>query len=159
MSTNDKAEAADRLSRSRVRILSAVMIVFAIQQANVSVQPPTRTVELVGLLAWLFMASCLLLILRTGGMLLRNRELRALANDEVTRANRAEAIEWGFFGAMGVAIILSVVAGDPDRAVRGDLPLRHAGAAGPWLKCSPIACAKCARPVAGPRPNWPTGSG
>ncbi len=110
MSTNDKAEAADRLSRSRVRILSAVMIVFAIQQANVSVQPPTRTVELVGLLAWLFMASCLLLILRTGGILLRNRELRALANDEVTRANRAEAIEWGFFGAMGVAIILSVVA-------------------------------------------------
>jgi ABC-type microcin C transport system permease subunit YejB len=104
------ADAADRLSRKRVRILTAVMIVFAVQQANVSVVPPTRTVEMVGLLAWLFMAAMLLLILRTGGMLLRDPALRALANDEVTQANQAEAIEWGFFAAMAVAIGLSVVA-------------------------------------------------
>lgn len=104
------ADAADRLSRKRVRILTAVMIVFAVQQANVSVVPPTRTVEMVGLLAWLFMAAMLLLILRTGGMLLRDPALRALANDEVTQANRAAAIEAGFIAAMATAIILSVVA-------------------------------------------------
>ena len=86
------------------------MIVFAVQQANVSVVPPTRTVEMVGLLAWLFMAAMLLLILRTGGMLLRDPALRALANDEVTQANRAAAIEAGFIAAMATAIILSGVA-------------------------------------------------
>ena len=106
----DRAEAADRLSRRRVRILTAVMVIFAVQQANVSVVPPTRTVEMVGLFAWLFMASALLLILRTGGMLLREPELRRLANDDIAQANRAEAIAWGFFGAMAMAIGLSVVA-------------------------------------------------
>jgi hypothetical protein len=108
--TEHLSDAADRLSRRRVRILTAVMILFAVQQANVSVNPPTRTVEMVGLLAWLFMATALLMVLRTGGMLLRDPAVRALANDDVTRANRAEGIEWGFFGAMGGAILLSVVA-------------------------------------------------
>lgn len=108
--TENLSDAADRLSRSRVRILTAVMVIFAVQQANVSVVPPTRTVEVVGLLAWLLMATALLLVLRTGGMLLRDPALRALANDEVTRANRAEAVEWGFFGAMAGAILLSGVA-------------------------------------------------
>lgn len=108
--TENLADDADRLSRRRVRILTAVMILFAVQQANVSVSPPTRTVEMVGLFAWLFMATALLMVLRTGGMLLRDPAVRALANDEVTRANRAEAIEWGFFGAMAMAILLSIVA-------------------------------------------------
>lgn len=104
------ADAADRLSHKRVRILTAVMVIFATQQATISVVPPTRAVEMVSLLAWLFLASALLVILRTGGMLLRQPELRRLANDEVTQANRAEAIEAGFFGAMATAIALSVVA-------------------------------------------------
>ena len=107
---SDRADAADRLSRQRVRILTALMVVFAVQQANVSVSPPTRLVEMVGLCAWLFMATCLLIVLRTGGMLLRSPELRRLANDEVTQANRAEAFEWGFTGAVAVAIVMSLVA-------------------------------------------------
>lgn len=108
--TENLSDAADRLSRSRVRILTAVMVIFAVQQATVSVVPPTRTVEMVGLLAWPFMAAMLLMILRTGGMLLRDPALRALANDEVTQANRAEAIDWGFSAAISTAIALSVVA-------------------------------------------------
>jgi len=104
------AEAADRLSRRRVRILSAVMVLFAVQQATISVNPPTRTVEIVSLAAWLVMAFALMMNLRTGGLFLRRPELRALANDEVTRANRAEATEWGFFAAISTAIALSVVA-------------------------------------------------
>lgn len=108
--TENLSDAADRLSRSRVRILTAVMVIFAVQQATVSVVPPTGTVEMVGLLAWLFMAAMLLMILRTGGMLLRDPALRALANDEVTQANRAEAIDWGFSAAISTAIALSVVA-------------------------------------------------
>jgi len=106
----DSAEAADRLSRKRVRILTAVMVVFAVNQANLTVTPPQRTVEFVGLATWLLMATALLVVLRTGGMLLRAPEVRRLANDEVTRANRAEAMEAGFLAAIMAAIILSVVA-------------------------------------------------
>lgn len=107
---SDRANAADRLSRERVRILTALMVAFAAQQATVSVNPPTRLVEMVGLGASLLMAACLLVMLRTGGMMLRAPELRRLANDEVTQANRGEAFEWGFTGAMAMAIMLSVVA-------------------------------------------------
>jgi len=104
------AEAADRLSRRRVRVLTAVMVLFSVQQVQVSVTPPTRLVEMVSLFAWLALATVLLLILRTGGMPLRDPALRRLANDEVTAANRSEAMEWGFAGAVSTAIALSVVA-------------------------------------------------
>lgn len=105
-----QADAADRLSRRRVRILTALMVVFGVQQANVSLNPPTRLVEIVGLCGWLMMAAALLFVLRTGGMLLRSQELRRLTNDEVTQANRAEAYEWGFTAAICGAILLSLVA-------------------------------------------------
>lgn len=106
----DSAEAADRLGRKRVSILTAVMVVFAVNQAYLTVTPPRRTVEFVGLAAWLVMATALLAVLRTGGMLLRSPEVRRLANDEVTRANRAEAMEAGFLAAILSAIVLSIVA-------------------------------------------------
>jgi len=103
-------EAADRLSRSRVRILTVLMIFFAVQQANQPVTPPTRAVEWVGLGAWLVMALVLLLVLQTGGMWLRPRAARELSNDETTRAHRGEAMEWGFTGAIATAIAGSVIA-------------------------------------------------
>lgn len=106
----DSAEAADRLSRKRVRVLTAVMVMFAASQANLSVVPPQRTVEMVGLIAWLLIATALLIVLQTGGMLLRSPELRRLANDEVTRANRAEAMESGFIAAIATAVGMSIVA-------------------------------------------------
>jgi hypothetical protein len=105
-----QAELADRLSRTRVRILTALMIVFAVNQAMIVVDQPTRTVELVSLYSWLFMAFALLMVLRSGGLYLREPSLRALADDEVTRANRAEATDWGFSAAMIFAICLSVIA-------------------------------------------------
>ncbi|MBB3860141.1 hypothetical protein GGQ88_001402 [Novosphingobium hassiacum] len=106
----DSAEAADRLSLRRVRALQVVMILFAAQAGRPQVDMPDRAVEYVGHFAWLVMALVLFMVLRTGGFWLRNPELRALANDEVTRAHRAEAMEWGFTAAILVAIGGCVVA-------------------------------------------------
>jgi hypothetical protein len=107
---SDSADAADRLSARRVRVLTTVMIVFAVQSARPPVDMPHRAVDFVGHFAWLVLAAVLLLVLRTGGMWLRNPAVRRLADDEVTRANRAEAMEWGFAAAMGVAILGAIIA-------------------------------------------------
>lgn len=107
---SDSAEAADRLSRRRVRAMSVLMIFFALQSARWPADLPFRNVDYVGHIAWLVMAVVLMLVLRTGGMWLRNPGLRALADDEVTRANRAEAMEWGFSAAISVAILGAAVA-------------------------------------------------
>lgn len=107
--TTTTAEAADRLSRRRVRMLTVMVIYLCVQQAVVAVHP-TRTVELVALFGWLFLAGAILFVLHTGGALLRSPALRRLADDEVTRANRASAYAWGFTAAMSGAIVMSVVA-------------------------------------------------
>lgn len=107
---SDSAEAADRLSLRRVRAMTAVMILFAVQSAQAVADRPQRTVEFVALFGWLAMAMMLMLVLRTGGMWLRDPAVRALANDDVTRANRAEAAEWGFSAAILVAAVGVVTA-------------------------------------------------
>ncbi len=106
----DSAEAADRLSRRRVRVLQVVMILFAAQAGRPQIDMPDRAVEYVGHFAWLVMAFVLFMVLRTGGFWLRDPALRRLANDEVTQAHRAEAMEWGFTAAMATAIGGCVVA-------------------------------------------------
>ena len=107
---SDFVEKADRLSRRRVRVLNVLMIFFALQSARSPVDLPFRTVDSVGHLGWLVMALVLMLVLSTGGMWLRDPAVRALANDDVTRANRADAMEWGFTGAISVAIAGAVIA-------------------------------------------------
>lgn len=100
----DSAEAADRLSRNRVHLLQWMMVLFAVEGLP-QVNMPDRMVEYVRHFAWLVIAVVLFMALRTGGFWLRDPALRALADDEVTRANRAEAMEWGFTATMAVAII------------------------------------------------------
>ena len=51
----------------------------------------------------------LLLVLATGGAWLQPKSVRALMDDEVTRANRAEAFRLGFLATMIAAILLYVV--------------------------------------------------
>ena len=46
----------------------------------------------------------LLAALATKGFWLQPKEVRDLIDDENTRANRAEAMRWGFLFAMGAAI-------------------------------------------------------
>ena len=68
-----------------------------------------RTVDTVKISAWFVWALALLLMLATGGNLLRGRKVRALLNDELTRRNRAQAYVAGFWAAAISAIGLYLV--------------------------------------------------
>ena len=59
---------------------------------------------------WLIFASAMLLILLTGGTWMLPTRIRALSNDEVTRANRTSAIQAGFVVTMVTGLILWAVA-------------------------------------------------
>ena len=68
--------------------------------------------------ARVLLSAVLLFVLHTGGGLFRSPEVRAMLNDEPTRANRASAMHWGFMAAMIAAIVLYVVQGVSQFTVR-----------------------------------------
>ncbi len=107
------AEEADRLSRRRARMLPILAVVFISQQAAFfgegSGGAAERAVDHVKLGAWLVLSGVLLAALWTGGFWLRKREVRALMDDEITRAHRAAALSIGFLVAMLAAIGLYLV--------------------------------------------------
>jgi hypothetical protein len=111
--SNDHAE-ADRLGRKRARMLPFLAVIFLTQQASFfsldDQSNLTRTVDHVKVSAWLVLTIVLLAALWTGGFWLRSRAVRALMDDEVTRANRASALSLGFLLSMVAAIILYIVA-------------------------------------------------
>ena len=59
--------------------------------------------------AWALLSVVLLVALVTGGFWLRKPQLRAMLNDELSRAHRADALRVGFILAMLAGIILYVV--------------------------------------------------
>ncbi|MEA3041104.1 MAG: hypothetical protein QOC65_593 [Sphingomonadales bacterium] len=111
MADND-VEFADRLGRQRARMLPLLAIMFLTQQASFftsRIEDPTRAVDHVRVGAWLLLSVVLLLMLTTGGALIRRRSVRALLNDEVTRANRTEAMRLGFITTMFGGVALYVI--------------------------------------------------
>ncbi len=112
MPTSSDIETADRLSRIRARMMLALAAIFVTQQGAylmARVEGGARTVDHVKTGAWLVLSIVLLLLLATGGAWLRPRNVRALMEDEVTRANRAEAFRLGFLATMIAGILLYVV--------------------------------------------------
>lgn len=104
-------ELADRYSRKRARMMPALTVIFLTQQAAyLSDAPAGRAVDQVRIGAWAVLATVLLLLLVTGGAWIRPRAIRALMDDEVTRANRASALNLGFTLAIGMGIGLFVLA-------------------------------------------------
>jgi hypothetical protein len=110
--TQDDIETADRLSRRRARFLPVIALFFIAQQASyfagVAAQDGTRTVDHVRVGAWLFLTAVILLLLTTGGFWFRRKSVRALMDDEVTRANRRDGMSTGFLAAMigGICLYL-----------------------------------------------------
>ena len=110
---------ADRLGRRRARMLPVLGIFFISQQAAFFANPPgERGVDHVRIGAWVLLSAVLLFALHTGGAWFRSPGVRAMLNDEPTRANRASAMHWGFMAAMSAAIILYVVQGVSQFTVR-----------------------------------------
>lgn len=109
MNDTDEIERADRLSRRRARMLPVLAVIFIAQQASYfsgRVEDGARSVDHVKIAAWLVLSTVLLLALTTGGFWLQPRQMRRLLNDEVTRANRTEALRTGFIATMVGAIAL-----------------------------------------------------
>ena len=104
-------EKAERLSRRRARMLPFLAIIYLSQQATffaVDTPEGVRSVDHVKIGAWLVLSLVLLLALATNGFWFRSQAIRALIDDESTRAHRASAMSTGFVFAMlgGIALYL-----------------------------------------------------
>lgn len=108
-------EQAERLGRKRARMLPMLALIFLSQQASFFAGEDERASQLLRdvdhfkVSAWLILSLVLLLGLWSGGGWFRSKEVRALLNDEVTRAHRTSAFTLGFYVAMITAIVLYVV--------------------------------------------------
>jgi len=106
------AQKADYLSRRRARMLPALAIIFLSQQASFFSQMSGSghvSAEKAKISAWLVLSVVLLFGLATKGFWLERKEVRDLIDDENTRANRNEAMRWGFLFAMGSAIAVYIL--------------------------------------------------
>ena len=106
------AEKAEYLSKRRARTLPILAIVFLSQQVSFFSQMAGGehvSAEKVKISAWLVLSALLLLGLATKGFWLEPKEVRDLIDDENARANRNEAMRWGFLFAMGSAIAVYVL--------------------------------------------------
>jgi hypothetical protein len=112
MTETSDVERAERVGRKRARLFAAQAVLFITWQAMFFSGPaedPMRTVSAVKLSAWFVWALALLLMLASGGALLRHRKLRGLLNDELTRQHRTRAYVTGFWAAVGACIGLYLV--------------------------------------------------
>jgi len=106
------ADIADRLGRRRARLIPALGLFFIIQQSAYWANPPAeRAVDHVRVGAWVAMTVVILFVLNSGGFWFRPARVRAMLDDEVTRANRSSAMHWGFVAAMLGGVAVYVVQG------------------------------------------------
>jgi ABC-type Fe3+ transport system permease subunit len=109
MNQRTVSERADFLSRRRARVLPVLAIIYLTQQASyISMRsgPADRPVDAVKISAWLVLSAVLLAALATKGFWLQPREVRAMIDDEVTRANRTDAMRFGFIFAILTCIVV-----------------------------------------------------
>ena len=112
MSETSTIEEAERLSRRRARMLPVLAIIYVTQQATFfagEAPPGVRSVDHVKIGAWLVLSLVLLVAITTNGFWFQRPEIRALIDDENTRANRSKAMTAGFIAAILGGIILYLV--------------------------------------------------
>jgi len=115
MTTASPGEIAERAQRRRNRMLWLAPMLFFIWQgaffsSYAAPHTPLRTVELVSLGSHLFLALVLLFLLATGGGWRHGKVVRALLDDEATRAHRAQAYAAGFWALALCALALYAAA-------------------------------------------------
>ena len=110
--TKSDADLADRLGRFCARMFPVVAVMFLIQQMAFFSNPPAeRAVDHVRIGAWVVMTAVILFVLNSRGFWFRPAKVRAMIDDEVTRANRTSAMHWGFVAAMLAGIVVYVAQG------------------------------------------------
>jgi hypothetical protein len=108
MNERSISERADYLSRRRARMLPVMAVLLIAQQGSFFSNHPGagRPVDHFKIAAWLVLSAVILLVLWTGGSWLQPKQIRELLNDEVTRANRAQAFRAAFLASMVGCIFL-----------------------------------------------------
>ena len=110
--TQSDVELADQLSRRRARMLPVLGLFFIMQQSAFWSNPPAeRAVDHVRIGAWVLLTGVILFTLSTNGFWFRSAKVRAMIDDELTRANRTSAMHWGFVAAMLAGMVVYVVEG------------------------------------------------
>jgi hypothetical protein len=113
--TPTAGQIAERLQHRRTRIIWAQGIFFLIMQTSYyttnmpSFDAPLRLVDQIRLSAFAVWAVALIFLLSVSGGVFRGKAVRALMDDELTRAHRASALTWGYYAAMAFAIVLYMV--------------------------------------------------
>ncbi len=113
------ADRAEELGRRRSRMFPMLAIILLTQQASyLNDTHGSRPVDHFKVGAWIVLSLVLLVALYTGGSWIRSGPMRALLNDENTRANRATALGDGFLAAILTAIACYFI--NQFEPVRGD---------------------------------------
>ncbi len=113
MSSNVPVEVADRLSRKRAILIAIAVIAFLGAQtvARPNFADPADTAHTAKAEMWGVHIALLLLLLATGGCLLRAKGVRALMNNEVTAGHQRTSVIVGFWVAMTTALVLYALPG------------------------------------------------
>lgn len=104
MTERSVAEKADFLSRRRARMLPFLALIFLSQQATYLSTVNSGSAQNVKISAWLVLSIVLVAALSTKGFWLQPKQVRDLIDDENSRANRNDAMRWGFLFSMAAAI-------------------------------------------------------
>jgi hypothetical protein len=121
---SDTAQLADRLAWGRARGAQVLAFVFVATQAgSLHDDLPLNRPQTIHVVAWLCWAVALLVFLAFAGGLLRGERMRMLLNDETTRDHRLRAMAWGFWSALGVALVVCVLSFFSEVSVREGLRL------------------------------------
>ena len=103
-----EVEQAERMGRSRSRIFFMLAIVFFAGQSLYFASSPATRDSHARVGAWLILVVLILLLLATGGFLLKGRKVRDLLNDESSRHNRLAAQATGFWVTIITALVVYV---------------------------------------------------
>ena len=104
-----KVELAERKAGARAVVMALLAVVLA-GTATFGFDNPANDAG-GRAVAWLVELGLALMVLVSGGGLMLSHELRALMNDELSRANRRRAIAFGFFAGLAAMTALYVAAG------------------------------------------------
>jgi uncharacterized membrane-anchored protein len=104
----ERVEKAERLGRSRSRVFLVLAIVFLGQQASYLASPASFRHSGLMIGAWFVMVLLMLLLIGTGGFLLKGRKVWDLLNDETSRMNRSASQAVGFWVTIFTALIVYV---------------------------------------------------
>jgi hypothetical protein len=104
----DRVEKAERLGRSRSRVFFVMAMLLFVQQATYFAAPHSGRAASFHIGAWFILIVLMLLLIATGGFLLKGRKVWDLLNDETSRLNRVASQAVGFWATIIAALAVYV---------------------------------------------------